>query len=107
MGPSLTGRLPFEITRRATRDIAEASAWWDANRPKAPEAFREEMDRAIDLITSHPSIGALARDVRLADARRILLNRVRYFLYYRLSASGKKIVILALWHTSRGSAPKL
>lgn len=103
----MSARFRLEIRRRASREIAEASAWWDLNRLKAPEAFQVELEEAIDLITTQPHIGALAVNTRLKDVRRIHLDRVHYYLYYRVSVSSRTVVVLALWHTSRGSGPGL
>ncbi|MFL6262741.1 MAG: type II toxin-antitoxin system RelE/ParE family toxin [Thermoanaerobaculia bacterium] len=75
------------------------------NRPKAPDAFKEELDKAVDLLAHHPDVGTQIEGTRFTGVRRIHLNRVHYFLYFRRSA--RAIEILALWHTSRGSSPRL
>jgi plasmid stabilization system protein ParE len=98
---------PVRITGSAARAIAEAAAWWTANRPKAPEAFADEVERALQLIAVHPGIGARAMNVRLAGVRRIHLARIRYHLYYRVAGVPEVIEVLALWHTSRGSPPPI
>jgi plasmid stabilization system protein ParE len=103
----LTQRLRWTLTRRAAREISEAAAWWAANRSKAPAAFDDEFQKALDLITAQPDIGTQARSMRLAGVRRVHLNRVRYHLYYRLSPSSGEVVVLSLWHMSRGSDPRL
>lgn len=103
----MSRKLPIRVVRSAADQIATASTWWTANRPKAPDAFREEIARAFDLISIQPGIGAKAANARLAGVRRIHLSRIRYYLYYRLDLSRKVIEILALWHTSRGCGPPL
>ena len=50
--------LPVRIVSSAARAIAEAAEWWAANRPKAPDAFVTEFERALQLIASQPAIGA-------------------------------------------------
>ena len=80
--------LPIKVTRRASTEIREAASWWRANRPAAPEALEEELRQAFNLISQQPAIGAIATNARLVGVRRIHLSRVRYFLYYRVSASG-------------------
>jgi plasmid stabilization system protein ParE len=98
----LSARLPLQFTRRALREIREVSDWWDLNRPAAPEAFREALEKAFQLISTQPNIGAVAANVRNRGARRILLSRVQYYLYYRVQSVPKAAVeVLALWHTSR------
>ena len=100
-------RLPLRFTRRAAREIREASEWWDLNRPLAPEAFREAVEQTFELISTQPSIGAIATNVRLSRVRRIHMSRVRYYLYYRVKDKPKAIEVLALWHTSRYPDPGL
>ena len=104
----MTARLSVRFTRRAARHVDEAGRWWHANRTKAPGALREELARALQLITTQPDAGATARNVRLAGVRRILLRRVDYHLYYRLVESpSRSIQVVALWHASRGDDPEL
>ncbi len=95
------------IVTSAALAIKEAAEWWSSNRPKAPKAFLEELERALQLIASQPMIGARARNLKLMDVRRIHLARVRYYLYYRLTSDSETIDVLALWHTSRGKVPPL
>lgn len=95
------------FTPRASREVAEAKRWWRANRTKAPDALEEELRTTLELISSTPTIGAVARNVRLPGVRRIFLNRVNYFLYYRPDADARKIEVVALWHARRGTGPRL
>ena len=101
----MSGALPVRVGATAARAIREASDWWRANRPKAPNAFREELERAFELIARQPTIGAPTRNVRMQGVRRILLGRVRYHVYYRVAGPPDRIEVLALWHTSRSSGP--
>ena len=78
-----------------------------ANRTKAPDAFREEIQKGFDLIRNQPNAGTWARNVKLARVRRIHLSRIRYHLYYRFYPATGVVMVLALWHTSRGSGPGL
>ena len=103
----MSAPLPVRIVGSAARAITEAAEWWSSNRPKAPGAFVEEMERALQLLALQPGIGARAQNAKLAGVRRIHLTRVRYYLYYRLAKSPPAIEVLALWHTSRGSDPPM
>ena len=97
--------LPIKVTFRADKQIQKEAAWWLANRPKAPEAFREELQRGFDLISHQPGVGARAANVKLKGILRIHLSRIRYFLYYRVRTS--RIEVLSLWHSSRLKGPSL
>jgi plasmid stabilization system protein ParE len=101
----VSGPLPVRIVGKAARAIMEGADWWASNRPKAPAAFAEELERALQLIASQPAIGARAQNAKLTGVRRIHLARIRSYLYYRIADSPPGIEVLALWHTSRGSAP--
>lgn len=103
----MSGPFPVRIVSSAARAIIEAAEWWASNRLKAPEAFAVELERALQLLASQPSIGAQARNVKLTGVRRIHLPRVHYHLYYRVVSEPMTVEILALWHTKRGSPPKL
>ena len=94
------------FTPRAGRQADDAAAWWREHRSKAPNAFAEELERALELIAAEPGVGARARNARLAGVRRVLLHRVRYYLYYRIVEAPERLVqILAVWHAQRGSGP--
>ena len=103
----MSGPFPVRIVSSAARAIVEAAEWWVANRPKAPDAFAVELERALQLLASQPSIGAQARNIKLAGVRRIHLHRVHYYLYYRVSDEPVTVEILAPWHTKRGALPDL
>lgn len=79
--------------------------WWAENRPLVSGAIEEELERSFALLAVQPAIGARARSSRLRGVRRIHLNRIHYYLYYRVLA--ESIEVLAFWHTSRGSSPPL
>jgi len=99
--------LPVDLSDRAKAQIRAAEDWWRINRPKAPNAIREELERAASILSSQPAVGTRASNVSLAGVRRLHLARVRYFLYYWLRGEPERIEILAFWHESRGGGPPL
>lgn len=102
----MSAGLPVRIVGSAARSIAEAAAWWTANRPKAPAAFVDDLEHTLTLIASHPDIGARAQNAKLENVRRVHLARVHYYLYYRVTGE-PSIEVLALWYTRRGADPKV
>lgn len=88
----------LDVMPRADRQIRAARRWWLQNRDKAPEAFDEELDRVFELIESHPYIAPAVR-VRQRMVRRYTIERIRYYLYYRVEKD--YVRVLSLWHTSR------
>jgi plasmid stabilization system protein ParE len=95
----------IEITDNAQAQISTAAAWWAKNRPAAPDAIRDELDRILDLLRMEPAIGPIARRATLSGVRRVTLSRVRYYVYYRVADNA--LQVLAFWHTSRGSEPPI
>jgi plasmid stabilization system protein ParE len=92
--------LPIEVSDLARAQIRAAQDWWRVNRPKAPNAIREELERASLLISVQPEIGARVTNISLAGVRRLHLARVRYYIYYRVVTDPERIEILAFWHES-------
>jgi len=101
----VTSPLQIKVSQVAQAQIEEAAAWWSQNRPLAPGAVRQDLDRVLGLLTVNPGIGARARRAKLKAVRRVTLSRVRYYVYYRVS--GDALEVLAFWHTSRGREPQL
>lgn len=101
----MSAPLRVEISDLAMAQIRAAEEWWRKNRPKAPNAVREELERAAVLISLQRESGALARNVLLPGVRRIHLTRIRYYLFYRVETDPEAIEILGLWHSSREGTP--
>lgn len=101
----MTSPLEIKVSREAQAQIEETAAWWALNRPLAPGAVRQDLDRALGLLSVDPGIGARARRAALEGVRRVTLSRIRYYVYYRVS--GNTLEVLAFWHTSRGHEPPL
>ena len=99
--------LDIVVTDVAKTQILTAEEWWRLNRPKAPGAIAEEIERASSLIASHPGVGCHGSRRRLAGVRRLHLARVRYDIYYRVNADLERVEVLAFWHASRGRWPVL
>ena len=101
----MTYRL--EVGECAEEQIRTAAEWWLANRPKAPRAFAEDLERAFRLVTTMPGSGEPVVHREHEGVRRVTMGRVRYYLYYLTRPESKAVEILALWHTSRGGEPRL
>jgi hypothetical protein len=99
--------LEIAVSSLAAGQIRAAEKWWRINRPKAPNAIREDLDHASSLIAIQPEVGARARNVVLSGVRRLHLARIRYDLYYRLVEAPRRLELLAFWHASRGSGPPI
>jgi plasmid stabilization system protein ParE len=89
----------MHIVASATRQIRAAAEWWRRHRDKAPHAFDDDIDEAFALIRREPGVGVPARYGRHSDVRRLYLERIRYYIYYRVV--NDEVLILAIRHASR------
>jgi len=87
--------------RTATRRIDE---WWQAERPEAPDAFVEELERAIALLAGAPEMGIVYGSFRNRPLRRLLLEKTRYHLYYVIV--DERIEVVTVWSALRGRQPR-
>lgn len=99
--------LPVTFTLLAAQHIRRADAWWRVNRTLAPNAVRQEIERALVLIAGQPRIGSRAANVKMPGVRRIFLPIIKQHLYYRVLESPDRIEVVALWHTRRGQGPPI
>ena len=97
--------LRVRVSARAAKQIAAAAEWWAQNRPSAPGAIRNDIGQSFALLAEQPGIGMQYRGTRLPSVRRLLVGRIRYFIYYRVTPD--TVDVLAVWHTSRGKQPAL
>ena len=97
--------LGVKVSARAASQIRKAAEWWAENRPAAPGAVRIDIDKALALLAQQPGIGLEYKGTRAKGVRRLLVGRIRYFIYYRVISG--KVEVLAVWHVSRGRQPSL
>ncbi|MBS0326309.1 MAG: type II toxin-antitoxin system RelE/ParE family toxin [Proteobacteria bacterium] len=97
--------LQLRVSRRAAREIERIVEWWAINRPAAPGAVRKELQNVLDLLLVQPDIGALVKEASSPEVRRFHVERIRYWLYYRVRENWLEVV--SVWHASRGSGPTL
>lgn len=79
----------------ASADVEAAHAWYEEQRPGLGEEFLAAVDAAVASILTFPE----ANPVVHRGARRFLLERFPYGLYYRLS--GEQVIIVACLHAAR------
>jgi plasmid stabilization system protein ParE len=103
----MSGPLRVKLTALAARQIREAEAWWRANRTAAPNAIRQELQRAFSLIASQPTAGGRATNVKLPGIRRVYMPRVGYHVYYHVPGPSEYVEVVAFWHARRGDGPPL
>ena len=97
--------LAVEVTPRALAQLERAANWWAANRLASPGAIADDFEAATKLLALQPGIGERSASRKYPDLRSLQLDRVRYDIYYHVLPG--KVIVLAFWHSNRGSAPKL
>lgn len=97
--------LRVKVSARAAEQVRIAADWWTANRPAAPGAIAADFGESVALLAEHPGIGAKYSGARTPGVRRLYLNRIRYFVYYK--ATSGELHVLAFWHASREPQPVL
>lgn len=97
--------MPLEpfVSRRAAREIERVVQWWFFNRPSAPGAVRKDLKAALDLLLVQPDIGCRVTEASADDVRRFYLERIRYWVYYRVR--GNRLEVLSVWHANRSRGP--
>jgi plasmid stabilization system protein ParE len=97
--------LELHVSRRAAREIERVVQWWAVNRPAAPGAVRLDLQAALDLLLLQPDIGVRVVEASSPDVRRFYLERIRYWVYYRVR--GDRFEVLSVWQANRGQGPSV
>lgn len=95
--------LELRVSRRAAADIERIVNWWAENRPSAPGAVRKDLKAALAVLLEQPDIGSKVTQASSPDVRRFHVDRIRYWVYYRVR--GKRLEVVSVWHSSRGGDP--
>ena len=97
--------LDLFVSRRAAREVERIIQWWAVNRPAAPGAVRQDLQAALNLVLVQPDIGVRVNAASSPDVRRLHLDRIRYWVYYRVRRN--HLEVLSVWHSSRGRDPSV
>jgi plasmid stabilization system protein ParE len=85
-------RAELRTTTDADELVEQIDAWWQANRPAAPDLFLEELAAALALLVDAPGIGTPYAHRKIRGVRRLHLARTRYHLYYVHNAVAGEVV---------------
>ena len=85
----------FIVRPAAEDDLVAARAWYEGRRAGLGDEFIEQVDVAFARIQRMPLVPA----VKHRDARRVLLKRFPYAVFYHVDDD--QITVLAVYHTSR------
>ncbi len=93
--------LAVTFHRRASTEFLEASGWYESKRSGLASEFTAEIDRCVSLAAEKPLQFAVVHK----DIRRVIANQFPYGVYYRVE--DQRIVVLAVFHSSRNPALRL
>lgn len=77
----------------------------DDIRLAAPNLFFEELAQALDILALEPGVGQRWSQPDVPGLRRLVLRATRHHVYFTFTDD--MVVVLAVWGSSRGSAPRL
>ena len=98
-------RVEVVVVPTALEQVQRIDEWWHRERVGAPDLFLDEFGAALDRLATAPSTGMVYVGSRREGLRRILLPRTRYHVYY--VDQHDRVVVMAVWHATRGAAPRL
>jgi len=87
----------FQLSGPATAELTEAVRWYEHQRAGLGGELFDAITETIDLIRTHPDIGAPRATRR--PSRQLLVNRFPYSVVYRICDDDIHVVAIA--HTSR------
>jgi hypothetical protein len=90
------------FTPSATRALLGAAEWWRRHRGTAPRLLEHELERALRRIATFPRSAPI---VRGRDARRVVLRRSGYLLFYRIRPRLGRIEVIAIVDGRRADPP--
>ncbi|MEA2415245.1 MAG: hypothetical protein QOI58_1902 [Thermoanaerobaculia bacterium] len=91
---------PVRPNAAAEAEFREAILWYESRSAGLGDRLWREIQAAIDLITTHPEIGAAVERLRFRERIcRIRLSRFPFLLIYREREDHLEVIALA--HTSR------
>ena len=93
------------ISADAELQLAAIRSWWRANRSAAPDLFDREVDATVEMLREAARSFPVYRTESDAEIRRALLPRSRFAVYFSIEPDA--VLIVAVWHTARGSGPPI
>lgn len=91
----------LEIRQNATRMMQESYRWYEEQQEGLGETFLSSLDIVFDKITTHPEYFSIIE----RQYRQIKLSRFPYVVVYEIIE--ERVIVYALFHTSRNPALKL
>jgi hypothetical protein len=89
------------------RDAARAKkAWWELNRDKAPDLFRQELAAVVAQLRVAPTEAQPYTVDRGRIIWRVMMPKTRNHVYYRVDQSAGEVEIVSVWNAVSGDEPE-
>ncbi len=95
--------MKVELSAEVQAQVDRIDAWWQENRPAAPNLFAEELEAALHALAETPAVAV--RYAPEPGVRRLLLRRTHHHLYVIEEAA--RVCVVAVWSAYRGRGPRL
>lgn len=100
-------RYRVVFTKTAHRQLETEAAKWREGHPKNTYLLEDEVADAVRVLAFTPRVGGESGDVRLPGARRLVLVKSKFLLFYRVLEDERVVELLRLWYAKRGTRPDL
>lgn len=94
------------FTAPARRQADRIDRWWRANRPDSADLFTRELE-AAELLIATPGSGTRYVERRGIVIWRMLLQKTRNHVYFRVDRVAGVVMIVAVWGAPKARGPKL
>jgi len=97
--------VKVRVSKRGQSQIERAAQWWDEHRDLAPQAFDEDIAKALLPLRTEPLIGAtFRREMCMGSAAFISPG---FAITSTIAFGVVAIGVVAFCHSSRGTGPSL
>jgi len=88
------------------RDAARARrAWWEENRDKAANLFRQELAAVVAQLRVSPTEAQQYTVDRGRIIWRVLMPKTKSHVYYRVDQAAQEVEIVSVWNALSGAEP--
>ncbi len=100
-------KLQVITSVEADQQIVDLGSWWRENRTAAPDLFKNNLERALEVLIETPMIGVPYERKGIPGLRRYQIRKTPYHIYYVPDPEESKLSVLAVWSGMRKYGPPL
>lgn len=91
--------MEVRTSKRAQRDIIDASIRWRTTHSTNVDLFDYEVDKALDLLSDNPQMGRATKQHK--NGRVLVLPALGFLLFYRIHPTYLMVLAVVLGRTQR------